>query len=386
MMNGDTINPGEIWQEYNDYYLGAAGARTIPAPGMPNHYYLFHVATYYDTDGPVILPLSPLYYSLIDMNANNGKGKVIRKNKVLSDKSLTDMALVKHGNGRDWWLTVGVYNEPTQLVWLIDPAGIHGPFEQNIGPAFPELEGLCNSLFSPDGATYIRDDCTNGMRIFDFDRCSGQFSNLRMINLPPGLNGGVYFSPNGRYLYVNSFDYIGSMDLQKPDPATSWDTLAYFDGFASPYLPFSTGFFVGQIEPDNKIWWATTNGTQHLHIMHRPNFPGLSADFEQHGIVLPKTNDGTMCRFPNYRLGRLLNSPCDTLSNPAPPPGFQDYPYLPKDQDITGYKTLSPVKGEPPALDAEELRMRKEGFLEWSMKESIRKAQANRNKTETSKQ
>jgi hypothetical protein len=374
MENGDKINPGEIWNEWQtQYYPGAAGAMAIPAPGLPNHYYLFHIATYYAQGDPInTYPLAPTYYTLIDMNTNGGLGTVVSKNNVLTQEHTIGIALVKHGNGRDWWFLTGVQNSPRHLLWLIDPSGVHGPFEQDMGPAFPTIEGLCGLTFSPDGALFIRNDCRNGMRIYDFDRCSGLLSNLRIIPGPPDFRGLVTFSPSSRRLYVSSYDAIASMDLQNPDPASTWDTLTYYDGYSSLSLPYSTGFWIAQIEPDGQIWWGTTNGTLYMHIVHHPDLPGLAADIEQHGIELPRINDGTVCRFPNYRLGALTGSPCDTLHMKGPrPAGFQDYPYTVREQDFEGYRILSPIPGKTGKTGPHP-----DDLMQWSIKRDIEKAAA----------
>ena len=43
--------------------------------------------------------------SIIDLNLNNGLGKVTQKNVLLDSSPICDgMVAVKHGNGRDWWL------------------------------------------------------------------------------------------------------------------------------------------------------------------------------------------------------------------------------------------------------------------------------------------
>ena len=50
-----------------------------------------------------------------------------------------------------------------------------------------------------------------------------------------------------------------------------------------------------------------------LHVIHSPDLPGSDCRFEQHGVQLPTLNNTTLPNFPNYRLGPLDGSPCDTL-------------------------------------------------------------------------
>ena len=79
MENGDSLNPGVItWQSYDGGLRVAQSHIILPMPDHPGRYYLFHERL---EDHPVLgLAVNPCYYSLIDMNANNGLGKVLEKN------------------------------------------------------------------------------------------------------------------------------------------------------------------------------------------------------------------------------------------------------------------------------------------------------------------
>ncbi len=351
MENGDTLNPGEIWNSFKNLsYPSSAGAMAVPAPGLANHYYLIHFGLIYD-DSVSNFRNTPLYYSLIDMNANNGLGKVVRKNQVLLEGNLIPHAMVKHGNGRDWWIVTGVYDLPVQHVFWVSPKGITGPFTQVVGPPFTDHEGGGNSLFTPDGRTYIRHDGWNGPRIFDFDRCTGQLSNLRILPFVHPfvtLQGAV--SADSRYFYSSSLYEVMQFDLAAADMGATMDTVAIYDGYVAPFPPFETGFQLANSGPDGKIYFATTGSTTALHVMHRPRLPGLSCDVELHGIALPKFNSGAMPRTPNYRLGEWEQSPCDTLNFQAANDGFvkTGFPYSPVHVD-TSYRLMSPVpRGAPP--------------------------------------
>ena len=50
-----------------------------------------------------------------------------------------------------------------------------------------------------------------------------------------------------------------------------------------------------------------------MHVINTPNQPGLASHLAQHSINLPNLNDKSIPNFPNYRLGPLDGSPCDTL-------------------------------------------------------------------------
>jgi len=374
MENGDSLNLSGFWYEFEkDGYPVAGGARAIPAPGLQNQYYLFSMGGRYEP-ALVQIVLAPLWYSRIDMNQNNGLGRVVEKNKVLLDVPINEFVIAKHGNGRDWWVLAPHLSKNIFYTFYVGPGGITGPFEQVAGPVYTEKEtpSFCN--ISPNGEIFVRHDSYAGLHIYDFERCTGQLSNLRIVPYQDGFRSTMAaFSPDSRYMYLSSYDALMVLDMQSPDPALTLDTLSYYDGFATP-VPFNTGFWIAQLQEDGKIYYATTNGTRALHVIHHPGLPGLSADIEQHGIILPVFNSGTMCRFPNYRLGRLIDAPCDTLGFQGPPPsGFTHTPYITKAIGAKDYKTLSPLRGNS-APD-----IRPSDMLEYSI-EQARRRKAEREK------
>lgn len=327
MENGDTINPGALWQQYVDYgYPIISGGLAIPAPGQSNHYFLFHSAgdNSFATNGTPIL-----YYSLIDMNQNGGLGKVISKNNILAEGDIPCPVIIKHGNGRDWWLIAGDYQNKTYRTYLIDPAGIQEVYQQTITPeAFSGGSGFHEA--SPDGTFFVNND-ESGLWIYNFDRCTGLLSNPRVLPYqPPFWTGSNAFSPDGRFLYVGTHLVIYQLDMNTIDSAfIALDTIASYDYGASPYEPWYTNFFLPELAADGKIYYIPFTSTKAFNVINRPNFPLLASDMTQRGLETPQWNLGNWCHFPNYRLGRWEGSPCDTLDTSFPPKnGFRDMPWL----------------------------------------------------------
>jgi len=270
----------------------------------------------------------------------------------MNNMDIIGPAVVKHGNGRDWWLVTGRYNTNELIVFLFSPTGISGPFIQHIGPPYPQTEGRGNPLFTPDGNTYIRSDGRNGPRIYDFDRCTGQLSNLRIVpfTYPQGFEYAV--SPNSRFLYSNMIEFVVQFDLQAEDIGESMDTVAVYDGFTSPYVPWQTAFYYVGLQPDGKIYYANTTSTTALNVINRPDLPGQACDVQQHGIILPKFNHWTMTKNPNYRLGELEGAPCDTLNAQQPSDGFVRNPYHPSAfPNDTTYRLCTPVPDKTQSPD-----------------------------------
>ena len=103
MQFGDTINPGKYWERAKNsvYPMGGPFCFALPTPGKKNHYSFFHIALDYDLDESMWLA-APLYHTLVDMEGNNGLGKVVKKNQILLEKmDIVTPVAVKHGNGRD---------------------------------------------------------------------------------------------------------------------------------------------------------------------------------------------------------------------------------------------------------------------------------------------
>ncbi len=360
--NGDTINPGEDWGTFHSGYISTIGPFALPFPGHTNQYVLFHTATEYDVDS-FYLRVSPFYYSIVDMNANNGNGKVLVKNQVLASGDLCWPAACKHGNGRDWWVTVAKHRFPIQYTFLLSPEGISGPYEQVIGPVFsPEVnDGIGKSIFSPDGRTYVRHDGKSGPRIMDFDRCTGIFSNLRLLPYPAEVySWSAAFSEDSRFLYLSRPSMVWSVDMKANNLSTSFDTLGRYNWTYSPAPPWGTAISELQEGADGKIYASTWGGSRCMSRIERPLLPGLAADMNFGSFKLPRWNSSTMCHYPNYRLGENDGSPCDTLNAQAPGDGFiktlYDAAGKPRVKPQNDYTILPMV----PAAPSEEARIEKQ--------------------------
>lgn len=326
MLNGDSLNYlgyGFVWN-YNQSvgaYLDPANTLCIPHPAKPNVFILLH--TSYDDD--LSKPKDSRYYlpsyTFVDMSESNKVGKVTTKNRpylpdTLFRVSSNDATL--HANGRDWWLLM----EQPRFMYttLISNTGVLFNEKQLIDTTLAPIKGRGPSFFSFDGTRYFVISGVQGIiTYFDFDRCTGKISNPRHIILPNFDFGilGASLSKDNRYLLVNSIRYIVQYDMQAPDIVASGDTIAMYDGNCC--IPFDTPFyFPWKLAPDDKLYWTTWSANAALHRCDRPTLPGLALNFRQHSITLPTYNNGTTLTFPNYRLGPLKGSPCDTFKMATP--------------------------------------------------------------------
>ena len=143
MPHGDFLSAPPAWSNtnYNQVVQGGMPSREgvviLPKPGDPNLYYIFHYSPV-DTDFiPGGYESLNLYYSVVDMTQDNGNGDIIRKNVPLVQNELLSysrMSACRHANGRDWWIVKNAWHENLYYTFLLDTAGIHGPFIQQMVP------------------------------------------------------------------------------------------------------------------------------------------------------------------------------------------------------------------------------------------------------------
>jgi hypothetical protein len=68
-----------------------------------------------------------------------------------------------------------------------------------------------------------------------------------------------------------------------------------------------------RLAPDNKIYISTSEGSNIFHVINSPDSAGLNCNLTQHNFILPQYNDFSMPNVPNYALGALTGSICDSL-------------------------------------------------------------------------
>lgn len=309
------FNPGYVTDEYIDGLPIPQGAIVIPKPNNNEQYFLFHESA--DEISPLtgydIQPLE-LRYSLIDMTLDNSMGGIVIGSKkipiIIDTLTLGRLNACKHANGRDWWLVCHEYYTNKYYKLLITPDSILGPFQQYIGTPIPyDIYGY--AAFTPDGKWYANLSPEQSVDVMNFDRCTGEFSNQIHLDIPDSsLLLSCMFSGSSRFLYVFSFTNVFQYDVWADDIPNSVVHVATYDA-SNPGL--ARWFRLCQLAPDNKIYISTNNGTSYLHVINNPDSVGVGCDVVQSAVTLPSYNTTSIPNFPNYDLGPLQGSPCDTL-------------------------------------------------------------------------
>jgi len=258
-----------------------------------------------------------LFYHHIDVAQNNGLGRVTAKRQLLVQDSLSwgKISATKHANGRDWWFVVPRDFSNIYHVGLLTPNGIQMD-TCTIGDWV--YDGLGQSAFSPDGSKYVRVDSKNSLTpdqitLFDFDRCTGKLSNYRTyyISDPNTFGIGCAFSKGSKYLYVNNTLIAYQYDVTSTDVFSTETVVAEWDG--TQYYIWPVNFYLGQLGPNGRVYVNSNNGSTSMHAINFPDRMGQSCQFTQNAILTPTLIQNEMPNLPNYRLGPLDGSACDTL-------------------------------------------------------------------------
>ncbi|MEO6758362.1 MAG: PKD domain-containing protein [Saprospiraceae bacterium] len=350
--NSEGLNPLYSSSQFTAYPNPASGF-FLRKPGNSNILYLIHLehdshpmpSNTYGIVGRNLL------LTTIDLSLNNGQGKVVSKNEIILDGVFTTPKAVRHANGRDWWIFISDADKNQHFRFLLTPDGLSGPWTQLIGTK-PSPVGLGNSLgstFSPSGRYYIDFNVFTGFGIFDFDRCTGLLSNEHRVNynyhpsptVAYGEGGGVAFSPNDRYLYVSltkegvypSFPafpfviyrqpYMVQYDLNAPDLAAAGDTVNYIpDTLTLENYNGDERLLHSAYGPDGQLYVVYEGGG--FSTIHYPNAGGTACDFRYNNPFFDNTVFWGLPNLPNYRLGPVDGSTCDTLGiNNVPVANFR---------------------------------------------------------------
>lgn len=321
--NHDTLHNSK---DYNSgyltdvYYEGIGlgmpqGAIVLPLPEHDKRYLIVYMS------GEEIEPPSGYYvtgldlrYSEVDMNLDSGLGGIAtdKKKQVLVSDTMTygQLTACKHANGRDWWIISHEYYTNRYYKFLLAPDSILGPYSQYIGSAYRVLYFGMN-VFSPDGSKLVHIGQSDTLDIFDFDRCTGELSNNISFKLPDSIqSNSCAFSSNGRFLYAATLLNVFQYDMWANDIEASVTNVAEY---ADTVTGFPRWFGLMQLAPDNKIYISTYSGSTFLHVIDQPDSLGVACNVIQSGIMLPSYNSLSLPNFPNYDLGALQGSDCDTL-------------------------------------------------------------------------
>lgn len=274
----------------------------LPAPGQPGVYYIFSFRRDPASTRPYISDNLHLVYCLVDMRANGGFGTVTQRDVVVISalpNNTMHLLVVRHRNGRDFWLLTRNLKNRTFSAYLLSPAGLAiAPVISSSTADTPYPLGVfLNFRISPDGQELfapgtIAGTDNNGKSIakavyalYHFDNATGLVNDERIIytellsSLPSSsfdlgsstCNGfgtnciAACFSPSSRVLYtietiLPASDFRNSIcqyDLTQPTIAAIQASRLVLEEAPTQFLLDQSAlnrFADLQLAPDGTIW------------------------------------------------------------------------------------------------------------------------------------
>jgi hypothetical protein len=317
----DTINKGQFWPSFcsSSQFTGTLG-HNIPngcqiLPVSENKFKVFYT---YNEDA-FSENLGIKFTSVYELKMGGLRGGIVDKFATNFECNPTSYMSVRHANGRDWWLLNQERSSSIFHATLIDSS------DQNSVDIVSDLDSLPNpgywgaaqSCFSPDGTVFAQIGLESRCRVYDFDRCSAELSNPRIITPPYADSNvivGVAVSPNSRFMYLMSYDKITQYDLLAPDLQGSEILVAQKDTFRQGTY-HEPSFYMSQLGPDGKIYIFSPASRNSIAVIDKPDVQGIGCNVVQHKYYFPQWGPVAQPpRFPNFRLGPVVGSPCDTLT------------------------------------------------------------------------
>jgi hypothetical protein len=363
--NGDTIKGGggninnDCYSKQFNFH-NAYVQNSIIIPKIKNEYYIFYGTisnskcnaffppTIYDT-----FDFDEIRYSVVDMDKNNGAGEITVLNKQLLSVpspwvNKVGITATRHANGRDWWVVrPSSRQRQYKYIFLVTPDTII-EHTQDLGLYFGgfQSDNSGQIIFSQDGRFYA--ECTNNgpITIYDFDRCKGEF-NIKRIIEPTAFKDktynnwvnwcGVCFSPNNQYLYICDDRFVYQINIYELNDSLA--TIKVSEKDTSKNFPKYSNM---QLTPTGNIWIGSWNSiSSEINAIMKPNEYGKACEFKFDYISLLSNTDDPP-NIPNYSLGALAGSPCDTIR--VPPNEWVLYPN-PTTEEIK-LKVPNSIEGE----------------------------------------
>ncbi len=279
-------------------------------------------------------PPDYLLFSDVDMNANGGTSKVVRKRQVI-DKgrfAFNGMQACRHANGHDWWLLKPCFDSMAFYTYLLTDIGVTIKGLQSFS-GFPRIyiTSEAQVMFNNKGNKMMSvikgvPEC-NYLFLFDFNRCTGVLSNEKVIQHPyytvPEFGGGVLdssmsggcFSPNDSFVYISKGAGILQYNLHPKNQDSAWVKIAGLDTTLNAFTSYGN-IFPG---PDDKIYIGNWDEISYqMSVINKPNLKGAACEFcprcLRFDTVYNYPGITTPPNMPNYALGADSSS-CWPLSN-----------------------------------------------------------------------
>lgn len=260
------------------------------------------------------------YAELNPFNASADEALISKNNVLLSENDSTNIGGVvacRHANGRDWWIfKPGIYYNKFYR-GLLSPDGIEMTTYLTDANAERNIS-ILKCHFSADGKkfTALSDFPDKLVYVYDFDRCTGELSNLEVHDVNSFLYGTLYYnclSPDGSKMYFYRYPYLpnnGNPAIIQYDFDTQ-QTYTLIEGLG--LIPFTSPngkqvcFFTVKIDSTQSI------SPRYLSVINSPNEFGAACDLNLYVQEIPNIVGFVPPNHAFFRLGAAEGTVCDSL-------------------------------------------------------------------------
>ncbi len=252
MPSGEGLHGGTVLQ----------GVVALPYPGRDSLYLLVTLNVNSDRPNP------GLWYSVVDMRLDGGRGAVTVKNQFLRNPNANQLTAVRHANGRDFWVLTVQGGTGDFLAFPVTSAGISNSPVVTILPLVGAVDSKMRA--SPDNRKVAMNAISLGQAnanvLLWFDNTTGQVTRSYEF---PRLSGGTFdFSPDSRKVYWRVFEGLFQYQLDAPDINAS--------RYLFPGTEKSTGDI--RLAPDGRLY--TGHNATSLDVITNPNAVGAALQYQ----------------------------------------------------------------------------------------------------------
>jgi len=324
--NGEAIwNRDKVIMQNGDSLKGdrgaSAGVLIVKQPASDHLYYVFTVPSYQDTPG--------LYYSVVDMDLDNGLGAVTQEKNIPLDAAwdgLEKLTAVRHANGNDIWIITRKNEENSYAAFLLTSSGIDDEPVISFSPDRPEQYSRGSMKISYDKQYFIAANSDNGhpdddpYARFDvnrFNASTGEIGFMYSIRIKEDNSNSnqapnsVEFSPGSKLVYFCTW----ANGTENPDTTEyrvyQYDMTLVEDSaqFANSAMLITHNGGVGlQLATDGKIYCGKYEHSDpagtFVNVIHYPWKRGTACYFEEDAIDFGAGN-GAVLNLPNILLDYL---------------------------------------------------------------------------------
>lgn len=276
MVNGDTLNGSQLVNQ---------NSVIVPKPLSDSIYYLFTLNDYDSLRG--------FNYSVINMNMENGLGKLVEKNVVVSKNVLEKIAAIEHCNQQDYWIITHGYSNSFYTYLFNHEGFIFDTIKSKVGTqpkadiGYLKVSPAANKIVMPVNNGNIMAE------VFTFNNRNGKISQPIKIIIKQENTYcyGVEFSPDGNLVYISTGGKkyeIWQYDLRLQNEELI-NNLA---------IKIANGNnFAMQLAPNGKIYIACENRPW-LNAINYPNNIGEDCGFQAEAVKF--TQSTSLMGLPNF--------------------------------------------------------------------------------------